>query len=297
LRETAPGGYGNPEQFLREDPFLITMAGISPDLPELPRRHLAAAERGPAPAGVARNDILDGLKQGVLLGLALLTLTLPLFRPLPMVPVAHANRTVLQEAPRLADFGNEPASDEARQVANWVVASGDNRRLFFVILDKINTKVFVFEPSGKLRSATPVLIGAAVGDDSVTGIGGRPIAQVQPHERTTPAGRFMGEPGRNTLGEDVVWVDYEAAVSMHRVRTHEPKERRLERLASPGTEDNRISYGCINMPVAFFEDVLKPAFNASYGVIYVLPEVKPLAEVFPAAHALGVRQQELKPSA
>jgi hypothetical protein len=251
-------------------------------------------------AGTSRADILDGIKQGILLGSALLVLTLPLFhaRPVSFPAAASIPFNALQLTPslRFADFGEEPASDEARQVANWVVASGDNRKLFFVILDKINTKVFVFEPSGKLRSATPVLIGAAVGDDSVTGIGGRPIAQVQPQERTTPAGRFMGEPGRNTLGEDVVWVDYEAAVSMHRVRTLEPKERRLERLASPGTEDNRISYGCINMPVAFFEDVLKPAFNASYGVIYVLPEIKSLAEVFPAAHALAARQG-LRPAA
>lgn len=248
----------------------------------------------------SRSDIFDGIKQGILLGAALLVLALPLFHARPHsspAPQAVSPGT-LQLAPTLhfADFGEEPASDEARQVANWVVSSGDNRRLFFVILDKLNTKVFVFEPSGKLRSATPVLIGAAVGDDSVIGIGGRPIAQVQPHERTTPAGRFVGEPGRNTLGEDVVWVDYDAAVSMHRVRTLEPKERRLERLASPRTDDNRISYGCINMPVAFFEDVLKPAFNASYGVIYVLPEVKPLAEVFPAAHALAGKQG-LRPAA
>jgi hypothetical protein len=240
-----------------------------------------------------RSDILDGIKQGVLLGAAVAVLTLPLFRAHPVAAFSGANAAqarVTQQLPRTADFAGETASDDARQVADWVVASGDNRKLFFVILDKANTKVFVFEPSGKLRSATPVLIGAARGDDSVTGIGGRPIAQVEPHERTTPAGRFLGEPGRNTLGEDVVWVDYEAAVSMHRVRTHEPRERRLERLASPGIEDNRISYGCINMPVEFFENVLKPAFNASYGVVYVLPEVKSLGEVFPAARAFAVKQ-------
>jgi hypothetical protein len=40
------------------------------------------------------------------------------------------------------------------------------------------------------------------------------------------------------------------------------------------------------MPVEFFENVLKPAFNASYGVVYVLPEVKSLGEVFPAAREL-----------
>jgi len=262
----------------------------------------AAESRGAVLVQTRRSDILDGIKQGVLLGAAIAVLVLPLFRAHPVAPQpigisalqANAPRTM---TPRVADFGDEPASAEAREVANWVVTSGDNRKLFFVILDKINTKVFVFEPSGKLRSATPVLIGAARGDDSVDGIGGRPIAQVQPHERTTPAGRFVGEPGRNATGEDVVWVDYDAAVSMHRVRTLEPKERRLERLASPTTEDNRISYGCINMPVAFFENVLKPAFNASYGVVYVLPEVKSLAEVFPAAHELAVKQSTAGPAA
>jgi hypothetical protein len=249
---------------------------------------------GPPP-NATRSDIFDGIKQGVLLGAAVAALTLPLFRahsvatPPSGVNADHVG-ALRQTTPRVADFAGETASDDARQVADWVVASGDNRRLFFVILDKANTKVFVFEPSGKLRGATPVLIGAARGDDSVTGIGGRPIAQVEPHERTTPAGRFLAEPGRNTLGEDVVWVDYEAAVSMHRVRALEPKERRLERLASPTTDDNRISYGCINMPVEFFENVLKPAFNASYGVVYVLPEVKSLGEVFPAAHDFAVKQ-------
>jgi len=263
-----------------------------PPLPDLQQR---PAVEGPRAVPVARqhSDILDGIKQGVLWGAAIGVLLLPLFRAHQVVPPPAAALQATAPwpvTPRVADFGDEPASTEAREVANWVVTSGDNRKLFFVILDKINTKVFVFEPSGKLRSATPVLIGAARGDDSVDGIGGRPIAQVQPQERTTPAGRFMGEPGRNATGEDVVWVDYDAAVSMHRVRTLEPKERRLERLASPTTEDNRISYGCINMPVAFFENVLKPAFNASYGVVYVLPEVKSLAEVFPAAHELALRQ-------
>ena len=171
-------------------------------------------------------------------------------------------------------------SQDARRLANWVVSSGDNQRQFFVLLDKKNTRVFVFNADGALRGATPVLIGAATGDDSIVGIGSRPIALVEPHERTTPAGRFEGERGRNASGEDVIWVDYGAAVSMHRVRANEPKERRLQRLASPETDDNRISYGCINVPVDFYEAMLKPAFAASRGVVYVLPETKTLDEVF-----------------
>ncbi|WP_309680255.1 L,D-transpeptidase [Polaromonas sp.] len=259
------------------------MQDFTPSNPELP----------PAPApGAGRQEWLDGLKQGVMLGAAILALTLPPFRggvaPTGAAP-AGANAVQPRAEPRFADFAGEEASPESRHVADWVVDSGDNRQLSFVIIDKKNTRVYVFDAAGKLRGATPVLIGSAKGDDAVTGIGGRPIAEVQPHERTTAAGRFLGEPGRNASGEDVVWVDYDAAVSMHRVRTHEPKERRLERLASASTDDNRISYGCINMPVAFFDNVLKPAFNASYGVVYVLPEVKSVAEVFGSAYDVAAR--------
>ncbi|MES2362859.1 MAG: hypothetical protein V4646_13830 [Pseudomonadota bacterium] len=230
------------------------------------------------PAG--RPEWLEGLKQGVLIAVAVLVLILP--------PAAGGLSGVSGSGhghfPRYADFSGEPASDDARFVANWVADSGDNRNLSFVIIDKKNTRVFVFDAAGKILGATPVLLGAAPGDDSVTGIGKRPIAEVRPEERTTPAGRFMGEPGRNASGEDVVWVDYDAAVSMHRVRIVDPKERRLERLATPGTDDNRISFGCINVPVAFFENVLSPVFKARYGMVYVLPEVKSVREVFTSAY-------------
>lgn len=185
-----------------------------------------------------------------------------------------------------ADFAGEDASPDARRLAQWVAHTGDHRRLHFVILDKKNAKVFVFGPDAKLVGASPVLLGHAPGDDTVPGIGQRPIDDVKPHERTTPAGRFVAEPGRNALGEDVVWVDYDAAVSMHRVRATDPKERRLERLASATIDDNRISYGCINMPVAFYEGVVQPAFDKRYGIVYVLPETRPLDQVFAGVTSL-----------
>jgi len=103
---------------------------------------------------------------------------------------------------------------------------------------------------------------------------------VRPSERTTPAGRFVAQPGKNAGHEDVLWVDYDAAVSMHRVRATNPAEHRLERLASPTPKDNRISYGCINMPVKFFEQTLWPTFGKRGGIVYVLPEKKSLEQVF-----------------
>lgn len=243
-------------------------------------------------------EIVDSVKLGVLFGAAVLVLVLPprpptaAFSPLSATPAAspavsaisqHDRAATIAPIERKLDLAGYNASDDVRQIARWIVASADNGSQPFVVIDKRNTRVYVFEPSGRLRGATPVLLGHAPGDDSVAGIGLRPIAEVRPEERTTPAGRFDARPGRNAGNEDVLWVDYDAAVSMHRVRLNNPAERRLERLASPTTSDNRISYGCINMPPAFFNKVLWPRFREHGGPVYVLPEVKPLAAVFPAA--------------
>ncbi|SEL84662.1 hypothetical protein SAMN05216359_11953 [Roseateles sp. YR242] len=179
-----------------------------------------------------------------------------------------------------ADFGKTKASPQARQLAGWVMAGYDHGGRPFAILDKRQAQVFVFYPDGKLAGSTPVLLGYAAGDDSVAGIGLRPIAEVRPSERTTAAGRFVAQPGRNALNEDVLWVDYDAAVSMHRVRVTNPAERRLERLASPTPKDNRISFGCINMPVKFFENQLWPILGKRGGIVYVLPEKKSMEQVF-----------------
>ena len=226
-----------------------------------------------------------GAKQGLLIAAGALALVIPpqFISASMWSPLNHQSFNHLVHR---ADFGREIASEEAQFIANWVADSADNEQLSFVIIDKKHAQVFVFDKAAKILGSTPVLLGAAKGDDSVPGIGQRPISKVLPEERTTPAGRFMGEPGRNASGEDVVWVDYDAAVSMHRVRVVDPKERRLERLATPSIEDNRISYGCINVPVAFFDGVLKPQFKAKYGVIYVLPDTKPMREVFANAYGL-----------
>lgn len=190
--------------------------------------------------------------------------------------------------PPRAQFGDEPASADARQIANWALHSGDNQNRAVVVVDKKDAKVFVFDRDGELQGATPALMGSAVGDHSVPGVGDKPVAQVLPEERTTPAGRFIAEVGLNANGEDVVWVDYDAAVSMHRVRANLKAERRLERLASSTAADNRISFGCINLPVPFYEKVLSPLVRGTGAVVYVLPETQPAAALFGAYEVPGI---------
>ena len=151
-----------------------------------------------------------------------------------------------------------------------------------MIVDKIDARIFVFDAGGRLHGAAPALLGLARGDDTVPGIGDREYADMPPDTRTTPAGRFVAALGMNARGEDVVWLDYDAAVSLHRVITAKPKERRLQRLATPTPLDNRISFGCINVPAKFFDTVVSPAFTGTKGIVYVLPETRPGREVFGA---------------
>jgi hypothetical protein len=181
-----------------------------------------------------------------------------------------------------ADFRGATASAETQGFADWVAASGDNAGLPFVIIDKVQARLFVFYPDGRLRGASAALLGLARGDNSVPGIGDRPLASIRPEERTTPAGRFVAALGADLGAKDVVWVDYADAISLHRVITTKPKERRLQRLATPTAADNRISYGCINVPAGFYDTVVHPAFTGTNGIVYILPEVRSLASVFPA---------------
>lgn len=170
-----------------------------------------------------------------------------------------------------------PLSDEARQTVTWVKSQRQMAGQPFIVLDKRLAHAWVFDAQAQLAGATPVLLGAARGDDSVPGIGEKPIASILPNERTTPAGRFAMEPGRNARGETIYWVDYDAAVSLHRVRSANKTERRLERLATSDPGDNRISYGCINVPERFYNEVIDAHFAPGKGSIYILPETRDLS--------------------
>ena len=244
-------------------------------------------------ATAARRDVIAGLGQGVLFAVIALAVLYFFFgdalrrgRTPPPAPRPVASVAAPATAPALQrhhDLGAVKAPPHVSRVAAWAVRAADNGDRAFAIVDKRRAQVYVFAPTGRLLGASPVLLGYAAGDQSVAGIGNKTIEQIRPQERTTPAGRFESAPGRNSLGHDVVWVDYDAAVSMHRVRATNPKERRLERLATKTAADNRISWGCINVPVEFFDKTVWPHLGKGRAVVYVLPEKRPLTAFFPDA--------------
>jgi hypothetical protein len=185
------------------------------------------------------------------------------------------------DAAKLAPPALLPMSSDASQLVGWVLASGDNNSLPFAIVDKVQAGVWVFNANGLFMGSAPVLVGATQGDDAEPGVGDRELSNIPRAQRTTPAGRFVASFGRASGGRSVLWVDYTTAVSLHAVITRNKKERRLERLNSPTPDDNRITYGCINVPTAFYKKVIRTIF-AAHGIVYILPETKSFAEVFPA---------------
>jgi hypothetical protein len=188
--------------------------------------------------------------------------------------------TLCRAAP---DFAGARASDDARYATDRVVAAADNQGLPFAIVDKKDARIYVFEPSGRLIGASAVLLGSAPGDDAAADIANRsPGSGLAPVERTTPAGRFATTPGHNDKGEAIVWVDYDAALAIHRLRPAPAQERRVERLASAASDDHRISLGCIVVPVDFYESVIGPSLGSRRGVVYVLPESRSVRALFDA---------------
>jgi hypothetical protein len=192
---------------------------------------------------------------------------------------------------------SEPAmSGDAQAVLARVLVTRDHGAAPFVIIDKRQARIWLFDEEGQPRGTTAVLLGLARGDETAPGIGDKPLARIRTGERTTPAGRFVAEPGRNARGDDVIWVDYDAAVSMHRVHSVNRGEQRLQRLSTPSVADNRISYGCINVPTAFYDNTLVPLIGGRRSVVYVLPETRSLDTLFDSSDkALAGRAEQSSP--
>ena len=192
------------------------------------------------------------------------------------------------------DLALQSTSAEVKRVARWVTDSGDNGGLPYLLIDKVNAKVFAFNPAGQLQGAAPALLGMSRGD-RLLAPNSAPMSAMSPQSRITPAGRFVSRLAIDSHGKELLVLDYEAAISLHPVVRGTPAEHRAERLNSASAQDNRISFGCINVPAAFYSTIVSPAFTHTKGVVYVLPETSTASGLFGfqpdgAAAAPGTQQ-------
>ena len=209
--------------------------------------------------------------------------TVEAVRPAKSQPAKSRPAKPKASQPKKTDAAFEVSqSAAATRVADWIAASGDNGSLPYIIIDKPNASLFLFDATGKARGQAPVLIGVALGDDATPGVGSKNLAEIGPAEKTTPAGRFLAKYGVAAGNQKVLWVDYANSVALHGIPAGaSKKERRRQRMQSPTSDDNRITFGCINVPDAFYARSVRPLFQRKGGYVYILPDTKPIEAVFP----------------
>ncbi|MFB0873459.1 MULTISPECIES: hypothetical protein [unclassified Sphingobium] len=187
------------------------------------------------------------------------------------------------KAPDAMDMRVDPTPSAAR-LLGWVAASGDHGALPYAVIDKAAARLWLYDAKGQRIADAPVLIGIAPGDDATPGVGAKSLAEIGPAEKTTPAGRFLAKFGVAAGRTRVLWVDYATSVALHTIPPGTASEKRRERMLSPDVADNRITFGCINLPKRTYAQI-GPLFRKKGGYVYVLPDVKAMEEVFPQLHA------------
>lgn len=219
-----------------------------------------------------------------LLAFAALAVATPQAAPAAKHPRPPAAKPAKKSAPRASATAklDLTRSAAATRVVDWIAASGDNGGLPYIVIDKNNAAAFLFDAKGQALAKAPVLVGVATGDEATPGVGSKNLAEIGPAEKTTPAGRFLAKYGIAAGKQKVLWVDYATSVALHPIPAgYNPKERRRERMASPAPGDHRITFGCINVPSAFYSKSVQPLFRKKGGYVYILPDTKPIETVFP----------------
>lgn len=164
------------------------------------------------------------------------------------------------------DLARQGASPDVQRVARWAIDSHDHAGLPFLVVDKARAKLFAFAPDGRLIASAPVLLGASRADG--------PAAA-----GATPAGRFVAATWLSVRDDGIVWINADAAVTLHGIPSGVSPGRGAQRLASPDLEDKRISDGSLHVAGEFYRDYLS-ALKGQVSIAYVLPEVLPVGDVF-----------------
>jgi hypothetical protein len=200
------------------------------------------------------------------------------------LPTVYASsKTVITEVPAdAAPRMSALAQSVYVQMANAAQKSGKG----FIIADKPNGMIHLFNADGSLLAQDTALYGKDVGD-SIAG----QKASLEGGPKVTPAGQFelgimpsndyaggfgltlQGTDQPLTSPENLAKKRFNSTVAVHAAYLGDVNERRLDRLASKSAKDNRISYGCINTSHDLFINKIKPnAKSFDGGMIFVLPD-------------------------
>ena len=159
----------------------------------------------------------------------------------------------------------------------------------YVVIDKKNCKLTVYDKSGKALESYEVLLGSTAGDNMSTALAANPTLR----KNTTPSGEFKIRSMTNNFGgmlnlgesfetedPDVVrrldmpgsggkvtnWVNY---IAIHKTANAADRDK----LYGDGNLDNnRVSMGCININGANFDEIMSKYSVGIGSSVYILPE-------------------------
>lgn len=181
----------------------------------------------------------------------------------------------------VANFKGAEHTEGVQRLANAILDSKKNDNMAFVIADKASATMYVFDENGNLRGSSPVLLGATKGDKNaklnISEVGGNPLFKI------TPSGIFTTKALKDTQYKNEFGYEWavqlvettakdRSSVMIHAVYVHTPSEHRQARLDTKSIEDNRVSWGCLNAPLKFMQDVVKPTFEKENGKVFITPE-------------------------
>ena len=216
------------------------------------------------------------------------------FGEYPSTTAARSTPSTFSAMPVLkrADFRGAAPSEEARRVADWALTAGDHEGLPYIVVDKRKARTYVFDAQGALIEWTPALLGMGVGDTFEPGVVDMNMYETKPSQRITPAGRYRAEEWQKPNGEWILWLDYPTQIAIHKLRKSQLalSQEREARLYSNDPADSRVTFGCVNVPPEFYDRVITPTFNGSGGIVYVLPDSKPVESLF-ELYPARLRQQ------
>lgn len=131
-----------------------------------------------------------------------------------------------------------------------------------IIADKASGTLSIYRPENKSIISNPALFGQEIEDNlSMSSF------DIGTSRKVTPAGTFIAEKAYSSKMHEPIIIfihGKKQLLAIHPIYLGKPNERRIERIQSLSSEDNRISNGCINVLVDFF------------NVLYSLPNKTPI---------------------
>ena len=145
----------------------------------------------------------------------------------------------------------------------------EQKNKYFTVVDKPNSKMYVFNPDGSLMIQSNVVLGQALGDTYV--------GQTQfKKNQITPAGVFKAkaEKGSATYDGKTVYTFGNVkegwnAVFMHTVYLKESDAEARKKALATG-ENTRLSHGCVNGPVELMQKIDNESMNESH--VFIVPD-------------------------